>query len=317
MLRIRLFGSGEALYHDRRLLGLPGTRAGDLLCYLLLNGPRPHGRDRLAAVFWGEYPTQVARKHLRNILWHLRQLLQSAGAPPDQFLYTSDEYISFVYTSPYWLDTEAFEIAALVCQACPGAELCAEQADSLELAADLYRGDLLESSYEDWCLYDRERLRSLYQNVLDKLLVYHALQGNYKRSLTCGSRLLTLDPTQEKNHRQMMCLHWLSADRSAALAQYKRCCQVLRAELDIEPLDVTRQLYEALSSGQVKSPGWLIDRYLLSSEPGPVPAPTLPPTTQTLLDKLHELQRRLDETNSELHQLEQLIQKSLPYFQNR
>ena len=35
----------------------------------------------------------------------------------------------------------------------------------------VYRGDLLEGCYQDWCLFERERLQNAYLAMLDKLMV--------------------------------------------------------------------------------------------------------------------------------------------------
>ena len=109
MLKVRLFGSGQAQYYDRTLSGFPNQQCCLVFCYLLLNREQPHHREKLASVFWGDFPTQVSRKNLRNNLWRLRQVLQSVGASPDDYLMMYEDSISFLSTGPYWLDIEVFE----------------------------------------------------------------------------------------------------------------------------------------------------------------------------------------------------------------
>ena len=87
----------------------PSQQAHLLLCYLLLNSKYPHLRDQLASVFWGEYSTQASRKYLRNSLWKLRQMFEEAQADLDDYLFVSDESVTFIRTSAYWLDVEIFE----------------------------------------------------------------------------------------------------------------------------------------------------------------------------------------------------------------
>ena len=152
MLSLQLFGPGRARYNDRPLNGFPNQQCYLLLCYLLLNRYHPHHRERLAAVFWDEYPTATSRKYLRNALWRLRHALLSAGAPVEDYLSISDDSVSFLTSSRYRLDVEAFEMAIARCEDCPGQQLTPEQATHLEGAANLYVGDLLEGVYEDWCL---------------------------------------------------------------------------------------------------------------------------------------------------------------------
>ena len=56
MLELKLFGRGQARYNGFPLPGFPQQQPSLLLCYLLLHRSRPHPREQLAALFWGEYP---------------------------------------------------------------------------------------------------------------------------------------------------------------------------------------------------------------------------------------------------------------------
>jgi DNA-binding SARP family transcriptional activator len=208
------------------------------------------------------------------------------------------------------LDIQVFEKAVSGCQDIPGQELTAEQAASLEEAADLYVGDLLEGIYEDWCLYDRERLRLLHMNTLGKLVACHEHHGAYERGLAYGKQILTCDPTREKVHRQMMRLYWLLGDRNEALTQYKCCAQILREELDIPPMEETRLLYKQMVRNQFDPASWPPHQTPLSSEQSDREDAVLL-LAKHALQRLHRLQAMTDETSAELHQLERLISKAL------
>lgn len=316
MLRVRLFGTGQAKYYQRHLDGFPHQRASLLLCYLLLNHDYPHHRERLSATFWEEHPASVARKNLRNALWKLRQILQSVGAPPDNYLLTSDDSISFINSSLYWLDVDDFKETAARYEHLPGEELNAEQAAQLQDAANLYTGNLLESVYEDWCIYDREQLHLTHLSILNKLLVYYGISGDYERSLGYGKQILNLDNTMERVHRQVMCLEWLSGDRSGALAQYKLCAQILRDELDISPMEETHKLYKQMLHDQVRSSDWLLNQYCYSPIPMIQENDLTPGLALNLLKKLHQLQLSVEETSAEIRQIERMINRLFPNLDN-
>jgi DNA-binding SARP family transcriptional activator len=311
VLKVRLFGKGQAYYEGHPLTGFPNQQSYLLLCYLLLNRCHHYPRERLAAVFWGEYPTSTSRKYLRNALWRLRCALQSAGTPVDEYLLISDDSISFSSSSRYWLDVQIFETTTIRYQDIPGQELTPEQVAHLEGDIDLYVGYLMEGIYEDWCLYDRERLDLLYLNTLSKLMVFHETNGTYERGLACGERILSHDNTREKVHRQMMRLYWKSGDRSAALAQYKLCAQALREALDISPMKVTSHLYLQMQCDQFDPTTW----------PGPHNNP-LPAkiesdeATQLLaeqaLQRLDHLQATIVQASTELLHIKQQLRKVLP-----
>ncbi|RPI31985.1 MAG: hypothetical protein EHM70_10095 [Chloroflexota bacterium] len=309
MLIVKLFGSGQAHYFGKNLAGFPNQQPTLLLCYLLLNKGYPHSREQLSAVFWNDCPTHVARKSLRNSLWRLRQIIQTAGAPADEYLLVNEDSVSFINSSLYWLDSEIFEKITALYQEIPGEELTREQAERLEDALDLYSGDLLESVYEDWVLYERERLGISYINNLSKLMIHYGMTGNYERGLACGERILTRDNTREKVHRQMMWLYFLLGDRNSALAQYKRCCQILLEELGIEPMEETRQLFEQITYNQFRPQAWAGEK-VPSRLASPAGQPS-PDSVKQMMNRLHYLQMKLDEASTELRILEKMMRDSM------
>ena len=305
MLEIRLFGAGAARYNDQPLPCFPSQQPGLLLCYLLLNRHRSFPREQLASVFWGDHPTTVARKMLRNALWRLHQALAEAGARFDDYLCHDDEQVSFVRCSAHRLDVETFENAAAACKGIAEQDLTGEQAIRLEQAHTLYQGDLLEGVYEDWCLVDRERLWLLHLDILKKLMVFHSLHGNYERALAYGQHILRQDATREGVHRHLMWLYWQAGDRGAALAQYKRCAQILQEELGVAPMAQTTQLYQAI----IRQPAEVIPagpepwsgRALAS------PSATLPAVAMEAWQVLQHLEEVLATAESELHHLRSLL----------
>lgn len=321
MLKVRLFGTGQAYFDDKPLDGFPNQQACLLLCYLLLNKPHPVHRERLANTFWGGYPTPEARKYLRNALWRLRQALLAVGAEPEVFIAVTEDSIAFKDACPHWLDIEEFERLIAGCLNLSEHEISPQQVLELEAAVDLYIGDLLESEYEDWCLYDREHLRLLYQNTVSKILAYCIIQRDFGRGLEYAGRLLALDDTQEKVHRQVMNLYWGQGDRRSAIEQYKRCYQILRQELGVPPTRETRKLYRRILDGES------YESYLSKLSNNPVgtfadieagkfhamfsQSSSKNSLIRRALEKLYELQGTLDETRDELRYIEHLIHKLL------
>jgi DNA-binding SARP family transcriptional activator len=309
-LELRLFGTARARYHGQALPGFPNQQPHLLLCYLLLNRNQPHPREQLAAIFWGDYPTRTSLKYLRNALWRLRQLLQSAGVPTSEYLAVGDQSVSFSCSGRYWLDVEAFEAMTVGLQGLKVSQLTPEQVGGLEEAIDLYSGDLLDGIYQDWCLYERERFHLLYLNTLGRLMAFHEINGTYERGLAYGRRVLACDSTRENVHRHMMRLYWLLGDRNAALAQYKRCGQILRETLNIAPMEATQRLYRQIVSGQPPtqdSPS----SGAVSTSPGRHGEP-MPSLVDQALQRLQHLQAVLDEANTELRHISRLIQEAQP-----
>ncbi|MCL6430400.1 MAG: hypothetical protein K6V36_05995 [Anaerolineae bacterium] len=302
MLEVRLFGAGQVSYASQTLPGFAERQCCRLFCYLLLNRRRPHLREQLAAVFWSDLPSHLCRKYLRHTIWRLRNALACLGASPDEYLRLDDEAVSFAPRGRYWLDVEAFESTVMRYQAVASHELSPEQATALADAADLYTGDLLEGIYDDWCLYDRERLRLLHLDALGKLMAYFGSRGDYERGLMYGERILAHDNTREKVHRQMMQLYYLSGQRDRALVQYERCAQILRETLGVAPLPETRRLYEQMARGTCDPSRWAAFRNRPSA-----PTPTGGSPAEQLLQRLHHLESMLVEARTELEEIERLL----------
>ncbi len=305
MLKIQLLGTGQASYFNRSLVGFPNQQPCLIFCYLLLNRQHPIRREYLASVFWEDFTTQIARNNLRKAIYRLRVILQSAGICPEDYLFITENNISFISSSNYWLDIEIFDDLVNQCQDIHGEGLTPEQATSLSKAIDLYGGDLLDSIYEDWCMHERERLRLTYLNTLCKLLEYHRSHGNFEKGLAYGEGILSQDDTRESVHREMMQLYALIGDRAGALAQYKRCCQILREELGIAPMPETRLLYEQILHQKI----YPRDSIRSFSEGGD--SCELISSAHYALQTLRHLQKMVNETSIELQHLESLINQAL------
>jgi DNA-binding SARP family transcriptional activator len=136
----------------------------------------------------------------------LLQTLKCLKPHAQPYLLTGRSTLAFNTTAPYWFDVEAFERQATFGLA--GSLPCTEaHRRALEEALDLYRGDLLEGCYDDWCLAERERLQLLLQ-VLKRLQRHYRFCEAFEAAISCGHRLLALDPLQEDVHRELCAAMW-------------------------------------------------------------------------------------------------------------
>jgi DNA-binding SARP family transcriptional activator len=121
----------------------------------------------LANLFWGDQNLDRARSCLRTALCRLRRTLESEGIPAETCLLTTPTgEIGFNQESEHWLDVAAFEELAGQVLAQPVHAIEAADAQKLERALRLHTGELLEGFYDDWVLWERERLQRLYLNGL-------------------------------------------------------------------------------------------------------------------------------------------------------
>jgi predicted ATPase len=144
--------------------------------------------------------------------------------------------------------------------------------------------------------------------ALHELATTYVARHTYLAGIETLNQLLTLDPWREEAHRQLMELYARSGQRSAALAQYAICRQVLADELGIAPADETQALYQAILANQLEArmPDDALAMTPLPADPGGAnnrpPASARPPLVgrSEELTRLQAVWRRLAETGPRL-----------------
>lgn len=251
MFRVHLFGKFRVEYGDEPVEGLGVSKVQELLSYLLVHRNRPRPREALAALLWGDMPTEKSRKHLRQALWHVQTALKSRNAAAvDQILVVEDHWVQLNTRTEIWLDVAVLEETFARLKDKPGWTLNGDEKDELQAAVQVYEGELLEGSYQDWCLFERERLQNIYLAMLYKLMRYCEAHNEYEAGQLFGTRILNYDRASERTHQRLMQLQYMAGDRTAALRQYERCVTALHEDLGVKPDKRTVALYEKIRSGE-------------------------------------------------------------------
>jgi len=246
MLKVRTLGHVAIRWRGREIGGT-GLRKNDaLLLYLAVN-PGQHGRSRLAGLLWGGLPEDRARSNLRHALWSLRRDLDAAAITSDRLS------IGISPDLPCQVDARTFEVALEDAARARRQGAAPAAVRHLETAVALYRGDFLTRfdltdclEFEEWAMRRRVSLRECALKALTTLVTHHTRQASYDKALNYARQLLSLDPWREEAHRDVMRLLALTGQRSAALAQFETCRQLLETELGLEPLEETMALYHRL-----------------------------------------------------------------------
>lgn len=255
ILRFQLFGKFSVQRDTQLVKGLEANREQELLSYLLVRRDRPHPRETLAGVLWGDTSTERSKKYLRQALWHVQAVLGSGEVMSPHLLVVEHDWVQLNLESELWLDVEVFERAFDTTQGVPGSQLAISSATLLNEAVELYKGDLLDGCYQDWCLFERERLQNMYLCMLDKLMSYSYEHAKYEAGQGYGLKILRYDRASERTYRQLMHLQYMAGDRTGALRQYERCVSALDEELGVEPDGRTKALYENIRNDGLTESG--------------------------------------------------------------
>lgn len=311
MLRLKLFGTGEATYQGQLIEGFPTQQPCILLCYLAIQRRNPIRREQVADSFWPDDSGVSSRKKLSQTLWRLRRSFRKVEAPFEQFVIAESETLAFLDSNHIWLDIEHFETTIESTKNRHAKDLTPEQVAHLDQVTQLYTGDLLEAFDYEWCLNQRVFLSDLYYKTLKKLMDYHIAGQRHEAAIDYGHRLLAYDNTHEHIHQDMMRLYWLIGDRRAAITQYKMCAQILHDECAVPPMAQTEALYQLMVQGSY-------DPMNQGALYPPVAAPpiTIPTSSRDqiklLFRKLRALKVKADETRQEIQQIEQILQGIMP-----
>ena len=163
-LSFHLFGKFGARDDAEPMNGLDG-KDQELLSFLLIRGQQHHPREALAAMLWGDTSTERSKKYLRQSLWHLQSVLESGEREAASHLLIEHDWLRLNPTNRPWCDVKEFEKAVTAAEGISGRHLTEAQAGQLKEAAILYRDDLLVGWYQEWVLFERERLQNKYDRA--------------------------------------------------------------------------------------------------------------------------------------------------------
>ena len=198
---------------------------------------------------WGDRPEEEARKCLRTALWRMRSVVEPDGIEEGTYVRIRSDELGFNWDSDYWLDVEQLEVAIRDAHATVPGHTDTDTIRSLSAAVDLYDGPLLDGVYEEWALTEAERVRAMFLRAVEDLVTLHMNRAEWDSALRRGRQLLQHDPLREHVHRDLMRCHYGMGNRPGALQQYAACAKALREELDVEPMQETRDLYQSMLAG--------------------------------------------------------------------
>jgi DNA-binding SARP family transcriptional activator len=267
-LEIRLLGTFQVTLNGKPLEGIRSDKTRALLAYLAVEVDQPHSREVLCTLLWGEHAEKAARASLRSSLSNLRRLLidqQGSSLLLDFARYGVQLDID---SNTCWVDTAEFNTLIDACNVHAHQDLahCPLCLSRLERAVALYQGDFLTGLpltdtpvFNDWYVIQQERYHRYALWALETLATHFLSVGDYIRAQEYGQRQIALEPWREEAHQQLMQALALDGQRSAALAQYETCKQLLAEELGVEPTPETEMLYEGIRSGALMPQSWVND----------------------------------------------------------
>ena len=235
-LQVNLLGGFSVTRPDSTPVSLPLAKGTALYAYLVLTAPKMQSRDRLSVLLWTEYPRAQARANLRQTMMRLRRAFSMVD-------------------DPFLVDGEAvgLRMTGVIADARQFTDMArSDKPKDWSQALELYAGDLMAGfdvdapAFDEWLLIERQHLLDLANMTGRRLLTHHKSAGRLDEAIAVAHRLLALDDLREDVHRTLIGLLDDAGRTDAAVAQYHKLEDLLRANLDAEPSADTLALFKTL-----------------------------------------------------------------------
>ncbi|HEY3310591.1 MAG TPA: BTAD domain-containing putative transcriptional regulator [Anaerolineales bacterium] len=236
MLQIRLLGQFDVRLDGKRIV--ISSRAGQsLLGYLAMTAGTPHRREKLAGTLWPDSSDENARKNLRQELWRIRKAIPNQGLAAEHDYLLSDAYtITFNSDADTWLDVAILQRPD-------------HDPQSLTSSLSLYQGELLPGFYDDWVVFERERIQNLFESKMERLVEMLVDAERWTGVQEQCERWLALGNPHEPAYRALMLSYSARGDMARVTSVYQRCVDDLRNWFDVEPSAETHAFYNGLLKG--------------------------------------------------------------------
>jgi DNA-binding SARP family transcriptional activator len=200
-------------------VAVPLTTDGQRLVALLaLCGPR--NRTATAGVLWPEAREDHARGSLRTALWRVQRSWPGlVAASADRVTLSAD------------VEVDCAQFGALALHVLDGRR----RTSDLLSPADLSAGELLPGWYDDWVLFERERLRQLRMHALERLSEQLLAQRCFALALEAALEALRMEPLRESAHSAVIAVHLAEHNLVEAQRQYEALRRLLWSELRVSP----------------------------------------------------------------------------------
>jgi DNA-binding SARP family transcriptional activator len=226
---------GFTLEQDGRALRMPHS-VRRLVAFLGVRGRCC--RAEVAGTLWPDVPETKAQASLRTVLWRLQRLTPRplvTGRPVHEVLADGrviecDGMESLALSATVDIDVSTFiATARAVLQNGTGGF------DESPLSTLNIMGELLPGWYEDWVLFERERLRQLQLHALEALAERLTAAGRHAEAIEAAMAAVRLDPLRESATRALITAHLAENNVVEAVRRYEAFRERLAGELGVSP----------------------------------------------------------------------------------
>ena len=248
-LSIKVLGHTE-IYRDPSKPFAPDAwttrRARDIFCYIATHKHRRVAKDILIEAFWGDEDLETVEKNFHPTISHIRKALNSRQPLKQNFIVFRDGSYQLNPEFSYSIDSEEFLNFVAAAEIAKRENDAEQLRKNLESAYELYRGEFMEGSYEDWAEEQRHFYSEQFSRVLNGLAKASVAEKRWAEALKFANEILTHDPYREDLHRLVMKVLSAQSKPAAVKKHYEDMQDLLKRELGMDPAAETKRLFKEL-----------------------------------------------------------------------
>ncbi|HEV7699580.1 MAG TPA: tetratricopeptide repeat protein, partial [Pyrinomonadaceae bacterium] len=248
-LTVRVLGPAE-IFRDPTIPFAPDAwttrRARDIFCYIATRKNRRVAKDILIEAFWGDEDPATIEKNFHPTISHIRKALNSRQPLKQNFIVFRDGAYQLNPQFTYRIDSEEFMERVAAAEAAKKEKDDDGLRQNLEAAYQLYGGDFLEGSYDDWAEEQRLYYQEQFSRVLNGLAKIAVAEKQWNSALKYSAEILRLDPYREDLHRLTLKVLSAQGKPAAVKKHYEDMQRLLKDELGIDPSVETAKLFKEL-----------------------------------------------------------------------
>jgi DNA-binding SARP family transcriptional activator len=248
-LSVHCLGTFRVYQNGQLITDWKSLKARSIFKYLVAHYQTPIPNEVLMDVFWPDTEPAAARRNLHQAIYNLRQTLKQ-GCSKFQLIQFENDCYRLNPELSIWIDFVELEKHVKAGQCLEEAGQFIKAEIEYNLAEKLYQGEFLEEDlYEDWPVWQREYLRRVYSDLIDRLTRYYVERAEYTLAIRLCQKILARDNCHEEMHRRLMECYLVQGQRGLAVRQYQAYVQALRIELDIPPSPEIQSFYQKILNG--------------------------------------------------------------------
>ncbi len=220
------------------------SKALTLLKILLSRGGKPVNKEALIDLLWPDADGFATINQLHGVVHALRKAIDTKF-PQKGWTYILREGEGYLFNLDSAQFVDFYEFRRLLHEASKTDQKQTQEEVLwyLQEAVALYQGDLYDNECDaEYFEAEREYLRQLYVAAVKRLAEIRKSRGEIEQACNCLREALGIYAVEESLHQGLIKLLLTQGKRREAFKQFHLCVEILRRDLDAEPLPETLHL---------------------------------------------------------------------------